>query len=92
MFDQESVFTPTQKRFLKLLRDGKPHTSEEFCELLGDEQSGKHQVHVQFSVMRRILRPRGEDIICQMVGKKAYFRLIRFESSLEEEPVKNKKK
>lgn len=68
-------FTPTQRRILRLLSDGKPHTKEEVKGCLGDELASMSAVYFQISRLRQKLATKGEDIVYATNGfglRKAY--------------------
>ena len=53
---------------LELLSDGLPHTREELHACLWDENANLSTVKVHISIIRRTLRPLGEDIVCVLFG------------------------
>ena len=58
-------FTPTQVRILAVLSDGLPHRREELRDVLPDELGSLDNVRPHLTAIRRVLRPRGEDIVCE---------------------------
>jgi len=70
-------FTPTQQRMLNLLSDGLPHSREAMLECLQDEQvcSTAHTPHLL--AIRKKLRPKGEDVICEYIKRRPYYRHVR---------------
>lgn len=64
-------FTATQRRILEVLADGMPHLYEELKPCFSDPLSGKANLRDQICRMRKILRIRGEDIVCE-------YRYMRF--------------
>lgn len=70
-------FTPTQRKILQVLSDGLPHPVSELQECLWDDQGIAHNVQAHLTAIRRVLRPRGEDIICQHINHSHRFRHIR---------------
>ena len=59
--------TPTQRRMLALLADGKPHTRRELHALLEDDLSGRTAVKRQICEARKIARALGGEIVCERV-------------------------
>ena len=66
--------TPTQRRMLELLADGKPHTRRELHALLTDELSGGGAVRRQICEARKIARAQGGEIVCERV---IFYRHVR---------------
>jgi hypothetical protein len=58
--------TPTQRRMLSLLADGLPHTREELHACLNDEQADLSSIQGPISNLRKLMRPHGHDIICEL--------------------------
>ena len=57
-------FTPTQRRMLKLLSDGKGHSKHELKLCIDDELASMSSVFFHISTLRKKLHAKGEDIIC----------------------------
>lgn len=70
-------FTPTEKRILALLGDGKPHTKAEIVKCLYDDMGAECNIHVHIKHIRRKLLGTGAEIVCQFHEKRHQFRLIR---------------
>lgn len=70
-------FTPTQRRILAVLADGDAHTPEELLKCLDDELATKPNLRVHLSLIRRHLRPAGQDILCVYVGRDYLYRHVR---------------
>lgn len=70
-------FTPMQVKILAVLSDGLPHKLPELMACLDDLTEQPNSLHRHLSVMRRKLRPRGEDIICQFVFRQRQYRHVR---------------
>ena len=70
-------FTPTQRRILLVLSDGMPHPFAELLACLPDELSDISALRMMLSKMRKVLRPRGEDIICQHLYHSHQYRHVR---------------
>jgi len=69
--------TPTQRRMAALLADGKPHTRRELHALLWDEQGKLSNICEHLSRLRKIIRPQGEEIVCEIVHRKICYRHVR---------------
>lgn len=69
--------TPVQTRILALLSDGKPHLMKEIHEKTG--QGGKVSNNVRFHIccIRKVLRPVGEDILCEIWNRQAHYRHVK---------------
>jgi DNA-binding response OmpR family regulator len=75
-------YTPTQQRMLAILADGMPHTREELHTCINDDLADMHVVNVHISLLRRKLRPIGQDIVKEIGFQfKHYFRHIRLLAS-----------
>lgn len=70
-------FTPTQKKMLLVLADGLPHPISELQECLYDEKGCSHNVNAHLTAIRKILRLKGEDIICQHINRSHRYRHVR---------------
>lgn len=58
-------FTPTQQRILKVLSDGLSHSKSDLVACLGDDRAGPNTLSVHLTLLRRLLRPHGQDIVCE---------------------------
>jgi hypothetical protein len=72
-----SEFTPTQSKILAVLSDGNPHPFKELLDCLPDNMSEVTALREMLRKMRKVLRPRGEDIICQHVNHSHRYRHVR---------------
>ena len=77
MLDARLMFTPTQQRILALLSDGKAHRHEEIRQCLPDELGDRHNIAAHLTAIRKVLRPRGEDIACQHIAREHYYIHVR---------------
>lgn len=76
------TFTPTQARIIKMLADGMPHTRKELKTCLDDELAELGAVNFHVSILRKKLRPIGQDIVCELgAGYRLGFRHIRLLAS-----------
>ena len=69
--------TPTQRRMLTVLADGLSHSAQELHACLADDQQPVCHIHVHITGMRKLLRPRGEELICQRLSGGTYYRWVR---------------
>lgn len=70
-------YTPTQKRILAVLADGLPHSSEELLKCIGDDLSPSGNLRVHLSLLRKKLRPLGEDILCEYSYRTYSYRHVK---------------
>jgi DNA-binding CsgD family transcriptional regulator len=61
-------FTPTQRRILQVLADGEPHRPTELAAQLDDDMGPVSNVKPHLTAIRKLLRLRGEDILCVVPG------------------------
>jgi len=73
--------TPTQRRMLALLADGRPHTRHELKALLWDEQSSLGAVRRQLCEARKVVRAQGGEIVCELVNRRICYRQVRLLTS-----------
>jgi hypothetical protein len=67
-------------KIMQALSDGLPHKSEDLVrDCLWDGDKAALQTHV--CNIRKVLRPRGEDIVCERVNGTTYYRHIRLLAS-----------
>jgi DNA-binding response OmpR family regulator len=74
MTSDTTYFTPTEQKIIDLLNDGQRHLMAEMklCLWDGDETA----VYTHVGNLRRKLRPKGLDIVCEQNPKTTY-RLMR---------------
>jgi hypothetical protein len=70
-------FTPTQQRMIDVLSDGMPHTREELHKCLWDEEGALGNIKMHISLIRKVLQPVGQDIVCCLVRGTIQYRHIR---------------
>ena len=70
-------FTPTQTKMLKVLDDGCRHTREELHGCLVDELGALSNIKTHISMIRKKLRPMGQDIICELNERTIHYRHVR---------------
>lgn len=81
MMTEGNGFTPVQRKMMDILRDGLPHTREELHGCLYDEMGPVSNIRHHLTGIRKILRPRGEDVITELVNRNTYHRWVRLLSS-----------
>jgi len=74
-------YTPTQAAMIKVLSDGQRHRREELHACLPDELGGLINVHNHLSKLRKKLRPKGEDIVCELYERRIHYRHVRILAS-----------
>lgn len=74
-------FTPTQSAILDILSDGLRHGKDELCACLSDELSAKDNLKFHISNIRKVIRPRGEDILCEFYRRARHYRHVRLLSN-----------
>ena len=75
-------FTPTEQAILQVLSDGMSHSRAELQPCLRDELGSADNVKIHITNIRKKLRPKSEDIICQRVHlAEATYRHIRILAS-----------
>ena len=62
--------TPTQEKMLGVLSDGMRHTRQELHACLSDELAPLSNIQMHISNIRKVLRPIGQDIICEYYRRK----------------------
>lgn len=70
-------FTPTQTAMLKVLSDGLPHSKAELHACLPDELGAADNVFRHISAIRKTLRPRGQDVLCEYRERSRFYRWVR---------------
>lgn len=70
------MYTPTQLRFLAVLSDGMPHSREELAACCV-EDAHRNNVASHVHILRKKLRLKGEDIICEFSRRRGLYRHVR---------------
>jgi predicted Zn-ribbon and HTH transcriptional regulator len=65
----KQIFTTTQKKIIEVLSDGLPHTKEELHTCLYADDGDLDNIKPHLTALRKILRRKGEDIVCIWKGK-----------------------
>ena len=74
-------FTPTQNRMLDVLADGMAHTRQELHACLSDELSAETSIQPHITHLRKRLRLKGQDILCEVAGRDVRYRHVRMLAS-----------
>lgn len=74
---QPVALTPTQRRILGLLADGRPHRRKEIHGCLDDELSAISSIRFHLCNLRKILAPTGEWIVCELHRGAICYRRVR---------------
>jgi hypothetical protein len=74
----EKGYTPSQQRLIDVLSDGLPHDREELRQALGDDQLTNKNLSDHIILLRRVVRPRGEEIVCELWDGSPHYRHVRF--------------
>jgi hypothetical protein len=61
---------------LDLLADGQPHTRAELHALLWDEQGAITNIQPHLSQLRKVVRPQGGEIICEIANRRICYRHV----------------
>lgn len=73
------AFTPTETRILSALADGMPHPKAELKGCV-DEQLAlvdDSALRAHLARIRKKLRPKGQDIICELLNRSIHWRHVR---------------
>ena len=73
----DNGFTPTQRRMMKVLGDGLPHTRHELRDCFNDDRAADNNTRVHLTALRKKLRPQGKDILVEYVRSSLHYRLIQ---------------
>lgn len=75
------LFSPIQQRMLVVLSDGRPHSREELRQCLADDLAQAASVSYHIALIRRALRPQGQDLICEYDRRRRFYRHVRLLAS-----------
>lgn len=70
-----TLFSPTQARLFAVLADGLPHSPEELCAVI-DSEATMANLKPHLSVMRRSLRPDGDDVLPVYYNRKLHYQYV----------------
>jgi hypothetical protein len=85
-------WTPTQQRIIDLLSDGMPHDRYEIFGCLDDNLSKLSAIWFHMSSIRRVVRPRGEDILCVLFDRKIHYQHVKLLCGIESVPTSPQRK
>ena len=84
-------FSKTQLSLLETLSDGMRHQRSELVEELPgesiDERRKYRALSWQLCKMRKVLRMLGQEIICELYGRKIYYRHVRYLTGTDPVPL-----
>jgi len=69
-------FTPTEKKMLEILSDGRPHRRKELHACCGPS-SERGTVYRHVSSIRTKLKPKGENIVCVLLNRSVHYQHVR---------------
>lgn len=78
-----SEFSEIQRKILTILSDGMSHKREELWGCLKYAEDRQATLVVHISNIRRILRKKGHDIICELVHRQICYRHVRLLESVD---------
>ena len=81
LMNSNNGFTPTQLKMLSILSDGMPHTRQELHSCLPDELGPLSNIRIHIHNIRKSLRSKGEDIVCETTGRALFYRHVRLLAS-----------
>lgn len=73
----ESKRSTIRDRILAILSDGMPHCRYELLACLEDSEAELRTLQVHISMMRKPIRLRGEDIVCELFDGSPHYRHIK---------------
>tara|TARA_R110002020_G_scaffold376130_3_gene587293 strand:+ start:18703 stop:18954 length:252 start_codon:yes stop_codon:yes gene_type:complete len=76
-------FTPSQEKILEMLSDGKPHTKYQLKLTYGDEFTSCASLKNLIKKIRKQLRPKGQDILCEYANRTIHYRWVRLINAAE---------
>jgi len=68
--------TPIQQKIYDVLADGKPHKPEELLAAFTDAADEKQLLYNHLTRIRKELRRKRRDVICQFIRRSNHYRLI----------------
>ena len=69
--------TPTERRLVEVFKDGDMHAPFELKSCLHDDLGDMGNVAVHITKLRKKLRPKGLDVMCQRIDGFSYYRMVR---------------
>jgi len=77
-------FSGVQQRMLDVLSDGLSHTPKELQACLHDELGSVSNIHAHLTGLRKNLRPKGSDVLCELLNGSTTYRQVRVVRPSEE--------
>jgi hypothetical protein len=74
---KKNPLQPIQIKMLDVLSDGLPHSRKELHACLSDPMVDMAAIRVHICHIRKVLRPRGQDIVCELKHRKIHYRHVR---------------
>lgn len=72
----ETKFTPTELRILRLLNDGRPHLRDDIHKECFDSLTDIGVVSNNISRIRKQVRRVGQDVVCTLVGGRVNYQHV----------------
>lgn len=69
--------SPTQRKILEVLGDGKAHTADELKDCIADPLADYSNVKPHLSHLRITLRKQDEDILCVWIRRQRLYQWVR---------------
>ncbi len=66
-----------QLAMLKVLSDGLPHKKKELHACLFDDLGSMKNIHAHITSIRKHLRTKGQDVICEYFKRKIHYRHVK---------------
>lgn len=70
-------FSPIQMRMIEILADGQPHHRDQLFECMENPMNSRAALWFHLGVIRKHLRPRGQNIICELIHRAIYYRHVQ---------------
>lgn len=80
----DARLTPTQRKIMDVLSDGRSHAVADLRALLPDDLAGESALRKHICLMRQVVQVQGLDILHHREYRRAYYRLVRNISSAAE--------
>lgn len=77
-------FTPVQSRIMAVLSDGQAHLKQELFECMENPLNNPDTLWSHISQLRKHLRPKGQDIICEYAQRRICYRHVQLIKSSSE--------
>jgi len=70
-------YTRQQAAILGVLKDGATHSRQELLDACLDDMMSVRTLNVAITRVRKLLRPKGQDIVCVLNNKRINYRWVR---------------